>query len=157
LLMMRSVVGAANDNAPSTTCTSARHAARTHNLVPNNELSNVSQIIENDIVSHNTDQSGSRSRALFDEIDAGINNVRNCSWKAKLRFPLYYCSPDEPLPYSNLYVASDLFELTQEVKGLAGYRPFLCSRSTHGSCCQRIWNNGRDNAIFTSRRGDPAS
>jgi hypothetical protein len=118
LLMMRSVVGAANDDAPSTTCTSARHAARTSNLVPNNELSNVSQIIENDIVSNNTDQSG--SRALFDEIDAGINDIRNCSWKAKLRFPSYYCSPDEPLPYSNLYVASDLFELTQQVKGLAG-------------------------------------
>jgi hypothetical protein len=66
LLMMRSVVGTANDDAPSTTCTSARHAARTSNLVPNNELSNVSQIIENDIVSNNTDQSG--SRALFDEI-----------------------------------------------------------------------------------------
>lgn len=58
LLMMRSVVGAANDDAPSTTCTYARHAARTSNLVPNNELSNVSQIIENDIVSNNTDQSG---------------------------------------------------------------------------------------------------
>jgi hypothetical protein len=78
----------------------------------------VSKIIENGIISNNTDQSG--SRALFDEIDARINDIWKCSWKPKLRFPSYYCSPDEPLPYSNLYVASDLFELTQEVKALAG-------------------------------------
>ena len=42
LLMMTSVVGPANDDAPSTTST--RHAARTSNVDPNNELRAMSQI-----------------------------------------------------------------------------------------------------------------
>ena len=113
LLMTSVAEAAASENAPPITCSSRDSITKVISENPSSAIE-----IPVSLSCDKPDSSGS----LLDEIDAGIDGIRrNCSWKAELRFPLYYCNPNEPLPSdSSQYAMLDLFQLTEKVRGLGG-------------------------------------
>ncbi len=52
---------------------------------------------------------------------SNVGDETSYSWNAELFFPVFYCNPNEPLPFNEmLYQSSNLFEFTRGFRGLGG-------------------------------------